>query len=226
MLATYYAPFDTPNADARLVLVGITPGKSQAAIALTVARKALTEGADSAQAKRIAKSQAAFSGPMRANLEAMLDAVGVPGWLDMPSSHAVFEANGGVVHTTSVLPFPVFRNGENYNGSPSIPKTPFLRTLVAEHFTAQVLSMPKAVFLPLGPVVSEAMRWLVAAGKIDGRRVLPSLPHPSPANNERIQFFCGTAKKAAPSAKTNLAALQAMRHQLSSALANLQSADT
>lgn len=222
-LASYYAPFDTPNPGARLVLVGITPGKSQAATALAIAQKALAEGVGSAQAKRLAKGQAAFSGPMRANLEAMLETVGVPAWLGLASAQALFNDNGGILHTMSVLPFPVVRDGENYKGSPSIERTPFLRNFMAKHFTAQVESMPQAVFLPLGPVVAEALGWLVTAGKVDKQKVLPSLPHPSPANNERIQFFCGTSKKEAPSSKTNLPHIRAMRDQLCSAVAALKS---
>ncbi len=63
-VAVYYAPFDHINADARVVLVGITPGLTQAINALNASRLALSGGASSADASRAGKLTGAFSGPM------------------------------------------------------------------------------------------------------------------------------------------------------------------
>lgn len=43
-LEVYYAPFDYIHRDARLVIVGITPGRTQAIDAILTARRALLEG--------------------------------------------------------------------------------------------------------------------------------------------------------------------------------------
>ena len=49
-LAAYYAPFDALNPKARVVLVGITPGRTQAVNALAEARRQLLSGASAAHA--------------------------------------------------------------------------------------------------------------------------------------------------------------------------------
>ncbi|WP_293766921.1 hypothetical protein [uncultured Aquitalea sp.] len=77
----FYAPFEAVNSQAKLVLVGITPGRVQAANALAEARRQLAAGATSGEAMRKAKEVGAFSGPMRANLTAMLDHIGLDRWL-------------------------------------------------------------------------------------------------------------------------------------------------
>ena len=71
----FYAPFDEVNTEARVVLVGITPGKSQAVEAIRVARQLLRYGASNGQARRAAKIAASFGGQMRKNLVQMLDHV-------------------------------------------------------------------------------------------------------------------------------------------------------
>lgn len=63
-----YAPFDFVASGARLVIVGITPGRTQAINALVAASAALKAGKDLTEASRLAKLTGSFSGPMRANL--------------------------------------------------------------------------------------------------------------------------------------------------------------
>jgi hypothetical protein len=72
-----YAPFDHVNMAADVVIVGITPGRQQMRNALMEARRLLREGRSEAEAMEAAKVFASFSGPMRANLVAMLDSIGV-----------------------------------------------------------------------------------------------------------------------------------------------------
>jgi hypothetical protein len=81
-LEVRYIPFDPlPAPDARIALVGITPGQTQLRLAIAAARDALSRGLDDDEVIRRAKSAAAFGGPMRANLIWMLDRVGLPGAL-------------------------------------------------------------------------------------------------------------------------------------------------
>src|SRR5258708_1069657 len=64
-----YIPFDPlPAPDARVVLVGITPGQTQLRLAVAAAREALSRGLDDDEVIRRAKSAAAFGGAMRTNL--------------------------------------------------------------------------------------------------------------------------------------------------------------
>lgn len=75
-----------PPPDARVVLVGITPGQTQLRLAIAAARQALSRGLDDDEVIRRAKSAAAFGGATRANLIWMLDRVGLPGALGIAST--------------------------------------------------------------------------------------------------------------------------------------------
>ena len=66
-----YAPFDHVNRDARIVIVGMTPGRQQAANALRAAQVALMKGMPLDKAAKEAKVFASFSGSMRGNLVRM-----------------------------------------------------------------------------------------------------------------------------------------------------------
>ncbi len=217
-LSTYYAPFDYVNSSARVVLVGITAGRTQAVNALTEAKRQLELGASPDQALMRAKQTGAFSGSMRSNLVAMLNRIGLAHMLNLVSCDALFGDGSKLLHTTSVLPFPVFFNGENYNGKPDLVGTTFLRNLMVEHFVPIVKALPEAVFLPLGPVLSKAMAWLLAQGEIPGARILRGLPHPSGANGERIQYFLEQKEVSRLSAKTDPAKLDAARLALTDAV--------
>ena len=72
-----WAPFGYVQEHARVVLVGITPGRYQAELALSAFVNALAEGLGLDDAVRRVKATASFSGPLRANLVAMLDHIGL-----------------------------------------------------------------------------------------------------------------------------------------------------
>lgn len=220
-LSIYYAPFDTVNPQARVVLVGITPGRTQANNALAEARRQLQAGESVEQALHAAKKTGAFSGAMRSNLVALLDQVGVQRWLGLGTCESLFGESGELLHTTSVLPFPVFLNGENYNGKPDPTDNALLRSVVQEHFVPQVRALPKAVFVPLGPVATKVMQRLQDQGVVPARQVLSGLPHPSGANAERIQYFLGRKAASALSTKTDPVKLDLARQALTSQVKQL-----
>ena len=76
-LSQYWAPFDHTPRSARLVIVGITPGRKQAANALHAFANALRSGQALEAALKHAKLVGSFSGPLRNNIVRMLDSVGV-----------------------------------------------------------------------------------------------------------------------------------------------------
>lgn len=115
-----YAPFDHVNLNARIVIVGLTPGKQQAANALRAAQNALARGASDAEAGEEAKVFASFSGPMRANLVKMLDFIGVPTLLGIASTAELWDQHQSLVHFTSALRYPVFVDGKNWSGQPDM----------------------------------------------------------------------------------------------------------
>jgi hypothetical protein len=202
-LEVAYAPFDHVNRSAQVVIVGLTPGRQQMRNALLAARRSLLQGHDEARAADEAKVFASFSGPMRSNLVAMLDSIGLHQRLGLASTASLWGADAHRVHFTSVLRYPVFANGGNYSGAPRPLKEPFLRMQLATWFHAEMTVLPNAIFIPLGPVVSEAVEFCAARIGIDRRQVLAGLPHPSGANAERIAFFLGRKRREDLSSKVD-----------------------
>ncbi len=213
-LSVYYAPFEWVNPQAKVVLVGITPGKSQAANALQEAQRALLSEASPAEVLRRGRASGAFSGAMRPNLVALLDEVGLQDWLGLKTCNDLFESRSNLLQTASVLQFPVYWHGANYNGTPDPTKHPLLRTMVTEHFAKLCEQLPAAVFVPLGPVPTKTLEWLSTRGAVSATRILTGLPHPSGANAERIQYFLGRKSRENLSAKTDPDKLDRAKAQL------------
>lgn len=196
-----YAPFDHVSRQAEIVIVGLTPGRQQMRNAISEARRVLHRGGSEAEAIEAAKVFASFSGPMRSNLVAMLDHIGVNRLLGIPSTATLWNRDAQRAHFTSALRYPVFVGGGNYSGAPSMVTTPLLRAHLSRWFGAEIAALRSAIFVPLGPKVAEALESVARERDIDQRRILAGLPHPSGANAERIAFFLGRKDKVALSTK-------------------------
>lgn len=189
-LEIYYVPLAYVNEAAQIVLVGITPGIQQMAKAYEVARKLLNEGHSLEEIFREASRNAAFAGPMRDNLVQMLDGLGIHRHLGISSCWALFDAqNRHLVHTTSAIRYPVFRNGKNYGGKPPIVRSPLLRRYVETRLAGELSRVPGAVVVPLGKSVSEALQLLASDVRLDLSRCLIGFPHPSGGNGHRKQEY-------------------------------------
>ncbi|MGY4500540.1 hypothetical protein ACVWYH_004471 [Bradyrhizobium sp. GM24.11] len=152
---------------------------------------------------------------------AMLDHIGLAGWLGLGSTAELWTTQSDLVHFTSAIRYPVFINGENYSGSPSMVTTPLLRQALLQYLAAEVSALPNAVWVPLGPKVSEGLALLVKRGLLSADRLLIGLPHPSGANAERISYFLGGKDRALLSAKTAPDAIDAHRAALCDLVAKL-----
>ncbi|MEZ0171097.1 hypothetical protein [Microvirga sp. TS319] len=220
-ISVTYAPFEYVNQQARVVLLGITPGRQQAVNGLLEARRHLVAGQHLTSASKAAKGAASFSGSMRPKLIDMLDHIGVHRWLGLPSCAALFGAEARLVHYTSALRYPVYLNGENYSGTPDMTSHPLLRRYVSEYLAAEVRQLTDAIWIPLGPRPAAALAMLAQQCAIDSTRILDGLPHPSGANGERISYFLGRKKRSELSSKTNPAILDAARERLTRRVAGL-----
>lgn len=210
-----YAPFDHIARNAELVLVGLTPGRTQAANALEALQAQLNAGRDLERALAAAKSTASFSGSMRSSLIAMLDQVGVPQKFGRASAATFFEPGSPLVHFTSMLRYPVYLpGGANYSGAPAPLSHPVLRKMVETHLAEEARALPRAIWVPLGGHAEAGLKHLADAGLLDPARVLTGLPHPSGANAERIAYFLGRKPRANLSAKTNADRIDAARERL------------
>jgi uracil-DNA glycosylase len=218
-----YAPFDHVNVAAQIVIVGLTPGRQQMENALLAAWHSLKQGRSEADAMREAKVFASFSGPMRANLVAMLDTIGLNQVLGIATTRSLWESDAHRVQFTSILRYPVFIDGGNYNGAPAPLPTPLLRKQLMKWFATELAVLPNAVFVPLGPVADEAVNAVAQQAGLDHRRVLSGLPHPSGANAERVAFFLGRKRRENLSTKVDPEKLIAARASLVETISGLAS---
>jgi hypothetical protein len=225
-LSVVYAPFDHVNTDARIAIVGLTPGDQQARNALTAYREARLDGLSIEDALAKAKVFASFSGPMRSNLTAMLDEIGINRLLQLSSTSEVFDEASHLCHFTSLLRYPIFADGTNYSGTPLPSATPFLWSMVENYFAAELKALPGALWVPLGSAVKDAFLRLIDEGKIAREQVLMGLPHPSGANSERINYFLGRKPRHELSSKTNGEAIDQAKYALLQQLSKKGVSDT
>jgi hypothetical protein len=216
-----YAPFDHVNPEAEIAIIGLTPGRQQMRNALVEARRLLMSGASEAEALESAKAFASFSGPMRPNLVRMLDHMDVHRLLRLPSTAALWESGEQRAHFTSVLRYPVFIDGKNYSGTPAPITRAVLREQLTNWFEAELRQLPRALLVPLGPKVADAVFWVADRIGFDRTRVLSGFPHPSGANGERIAFFLGLKQVDALSSQVDAASLTAAQATLAAKLERL-----
>ena len=212
--SAHYIPFESVHAGARVVAVGITPGFVQWKNAMREAQRQLAQGADDATTLRAARLAGAFSGAIRPNFVALLDAIGVQRWLGIASCATLFDEDAGLVQVSGILRHPIFVDGKNYSGSPPMTRNAFLREQVLAYFAEEARQLPDALYIPMGSSVGAGLDWLAQQGVIPRARILHGLPHPSGANAERVAYFLGRKDRASLSAKTNGAQIDAARAAL------------
>ncbi|MFC0250654.1 hypothetical protein [Massilia consociata] len=212
--SAHYIPFESVYPQARVVAVGITPGFVQWKNAMREAQRQLAAGAADEEVLRAARLTGAFSGAIRPNFIALLDAIGVQRWLGIASCASLFGEDAGLVQVSAVLRHPIFVDGKNYSGSPPMTRKAFLRDQVLRWFAEEAKLLPEALYVPMGGSVGDALDWLAAQGVIRPERILHALPHPSGANAERVAYFLGRKDRAALSGKTNGAQIDAARAAL------------
>jgi hypothetical protein len=178
------------NTKAKLFIIGITPGFQQMSKSIAVARKCVEEKIPIADIPYICKRESRFFGPMRKNIIQMLDDLGLDQHLQLESSVDLFDERDELLHTTSVIPFAVFKNGKNYTGSsPKILKNNLLSYYVSQYFLPQASTLSNSLFIPLGKSVEEVLREYCKRGLLKEENILPGFPHPSGADGHRVRQF-------------------------------------
>lgn len=202
-LSVYYSPFDYINKEAKIVIVGITPGEQQSKNAFEAAQAALQAGKTNAEILQLAKETGSFSGPMRKNLVDMLNYFQLNKVLHIENCESLFGANKNLVHYASCLRYPVFFRGKNYNGTPKAIRNKLLQEQLKNYFTEELALLSGAIIIPLGSKVTENILYLVSLGLVKEDNILIGFQHPSGANNERINYLIGKKAKKYCSVKTN-----------------------
>lgn len=182
IVEVYYAPFDYVNDEARIAIVGITPGLRQMLAAIREARRCISAGMSQAEVESRAKQAASFDGPMRQRLTRWLDGIGVPDYLGISTSDDLFGDSWHLAHATSAVRYPAFVDGTGYGGyNPGeLLKVPLFRQYVNEVLAPELARTKKAFIVPLGRSVEEAVDYLVRAGIGEREQYLKGFPHPTP----------------------------------------------
>lgn len=198
-LTCYYAPFEHVNQQAEIIIVGITPGRTQMNRALNALKHSMDDTHDINQttdtAFKTVKRLASLSGSMRPRIIEMLNRLGYAKLLGIKCCSTLWTEDNHLVHFCSVLKYPVFVTGTDYCGQPKLFNTSKLVRLLFEEFVRDMRTInPKAVIVPLGEMVADVLTTLHQNGHIhqklttfENKVVAP--PHPSGANAESIALL-------------------------------------
>ena len=188
--SVFYVPFEHVNTDARLVLVGITPGPTQMKLAREVAREQILAGASNATILLKAKQAAAFAG-MRDRINQMLDHFRIPSLLGLGVATNLWDTQFRHFQPTSLIPNAAFKGSEYFNGPfESILAVSILREQFEGHFIPSIANISKeAVFVAMGPVVQAGLSWCAARGLIEKTQILGYFPHASGSSGSQFAYF-------------------------------------
>ncbi|HJB25482.1 MAG TPA: uracil-DNA glycosylase family protein [Firmicutes bacterium] len=190
-LKIYYSPHnEIINDKAKILIVGITPGWTQTRIAYQIARDGLRNHLELEEIKKQCKRNSRFAGSMRRNLIEMLDELRLNEKLQLNSCGELFADKDYLLHTTSVIPYPVFINQKNYTGAhPKITEDEVLYRLFRKYFYKEAGSLPDALIIPLGKSVQELLLQMIRENLMKEEQCLLGFPHPSGANGHRKRQF-------------------------------------
>ena len=193
----FYAPHnEIINKDAKIFIVGITPGWTQTSIAYKTAHNCIEIGLSEEEIRKECKKKSRFAGSMRKNLIQMLDELKLNEKLEINSCLSLFGENDYLLHTTSIIPYPVFIKGKNYTGhNPKILDSEILKFYLEEYFYKEIKSLPNALIIPLGNSVEEVLKEMVNKNLISEKQCLFGFPHPSGANGHRQKQFENNKEK-------------------------------
>lgn len=187
----YYAPHNEYiNSKAKIFIVGITPGFAQMNTAIVTARKELKNNNEIEDIQYKCKVAGRFSGSLRKNIISMLDDIKLNEALNLNSCSELFDKKDYLMHTVSLIPYPVFVKKQNYTGhTPKLLKSNFLMKYISNNFINEIQALDNfedILLIPLGKVVEEVLCKLKDEGLIKENQILMGFAHPSGANVNRL----------------------------------------
>lgn len=192
----HYTPFEYVNTQARLVLVGITPGITQLQMSYEAAQTLIRQGLTLDDIAREVKKHGAFGGKsMRPNLLRILRHFQFERLLGIDDVETLWSSNAELIHSTSVVPHAAFKlskgTPKNFAGSfDEIRKTKLLNDCFLDCFVPSVKEMSgQAQFVGLGPTPLAALKWCVERGLISRSQVLGAFCHPSTTGGSTVGYY-------------------------------------
>ena len=190
--ALRYTPFEFVNRDAKLVIVGITPGNTQLALAYGKAQELLRQGYPRDVILREVTKVGAFGGSsMRPNLLKMLRHFRFERLMGIADVESLWESNAHLLHPTSVVPHAAFKAGKMFAGSfDEVLASPLLGECFRDCFVPSVREMDSAtLFVGLGPCPQAALDWCVRHGVLERKQVLGAFCHPSSSSGSATRYY-------------------------------------
>lgn len=178
----YCAHTDYMDSAAKVVFIGICPGFEQMKLSFDLV-KAYPELSDE-EVLRKSKIHARFGTSMRKNLISLANQTNLASLLHLDSVEKLFEPNCHLMDNTTLLPYPIFRDGKNYTGhTPKINSSLMLKEICERQLKKIQENYPNAVFIPLGKAVDEQ---LTQTHILPEEKIIHGFPHPSGANGHRF----------------------------------------
>ena len=195
-----YIPFEFVNPDAKLVIVGITPGNTQIGGTYATSEQMLRSGELKEDILRTVKRLNSFGGDsMKPNLLKMLRYFEFERLLGIDDVAELWGKSHHLFQATSVVPNAAFKWGtkrgaagwQMFAGSfQDVLKSRVLRQQFEQVFLPSVERMNAgAVYVGLGPTPDAALQFCVDEGLIRADQFIGSFPHPSAGAGDQVVYF-------------------------------------
>ncbi|WP_175762544.1 MULTISPECIES: hypothetical protein [Burkholderia] len=199
-----YTPFEYVNREAKLVIVGITPGNTQLELSYGKAQELLRHRHPTDMILREIKKVGAFGGPsMRPNLLKMLRHFEFERLLGIEDVESLWSSHADLLQSTSVVPHAAFKAGKMFAGSfDEVMASPLLSECFRDCFVPSVREMASdTLFVGLGPCPEAALDWCVHHGALQRKQVLGAFCHPSGAGGSTTRYYLREVTKGELDAK-------------------------
>ncbi len=187
----YSAHNEVVNSRADMMIIGICPGWRQMEMSIRYAKQLLNKRLSQDEILKKVKLKCRLYGSTRENLIDMLNSLELHKELGVSSSDILFNEDYHRLHTTSLIRYPVFINGNNYNGnSPSLLKNEFIFNIASESIKEEISHLENIkLILPLGKAVERFLCSIYKENENIYNRIIKGFPHPSGLNGHRMRFF-------------------------------------
>lgn len=187
-----YVPFEFINHEAKLAIIGITPGNTQIELSYATANALIRAGDPSELILKTLIKEAAFGGAaMRPNLIRMLEHFKIPKLLGIASAESLWDENSHLLHGTSVVPHAAFKARKMFNGSfEEVLNSKLLFECFKDCLAATLARLPKDVlYVALGPTPRAALDWCCSRGMICETQILGEFCHPSSSGGSAVLYY-------------------------------------
>lgn len=186
-----YVPFEHTNTNARLVLVGTTPGHTHIKRAAELTAIMLRARQPGLVIQREHKRQVEMGDPLaRPNLLRMLDHFLIPSLVGVPNAATLWDDRFDTIQPLALLPLATTRRGLAFDGSfDEVLDVTLLREQFEALFMARVRQARRdALYIAFGRTAWAALAHAATAGIIQPRQMLGMMPVPTRAGT-MVRYF-------------------------------------